>query len=134
MIKNRLYKGKVIFHSLWIEKSEENTLSWSIEVSRIEMSPALAGSYTFKAKARIGSKSYQYHGSFNKVVISNNLISFYVTRTLSVNAPTNKLGNKPIIIIEFDEGEVSRLLKEDRWFKNESWFKVVIEDLQLSIF
>lgn len=134
MINNRVYQGKVVEHSLWTEKAEEGGRSTPVEVSTIEMSPGLAGAYTFKAKARNGTKTYLHHGQFNRVVISDNRVSFYVTKAASVNGRKSKSGDNPILIIEFNDGEVSRLLHEDRWFKNESWFKVEIEDLQLSIF
>jgi hypothetical protein len=121
-------------HSLWTEVAKEGGSPAPVEVAAIEMSPGLAGSYTFKAKARNGTKSYLHHGQFNKAVISDNRISFFVTRVVRINGKSRKSSNEPILVIDFDEGEISRLLSEDRWFKSETWFKVVVEDLQLSIF
>lgn len=132
MIKKRSYKGKVIKHAIWREKEDAN--GKLINMANVEMVPGLAGTYSWSAKPRSGSKTLHYHGQFDKAVINGDRISFFATRPVSVNGKNLKSKDTPIMIIEFKEGEVSRLLNEDRWFKNQSWFKVEIEDLQLSIF
>ncbi|RRJ54708.1 hypothetical protein EHV15_34490 [Paenibacillus oralis] len=132
MIKKRSYKGKVLKHSIWRESDEAKGML--IDIGKVEMMPGLAGTYSWNAKPRSGNKNYHYHGQFDKAIINGDCISFFVTQPVSVNGRSIKNDDTPLITIEFEMGEVSRLLYEDRWFKNQSWFKVLIEELQLSIF
>jgi len=128
MIGNRVYRGTVVRHSLW---KVDNSF---VPVTTIEMSPGLAGAYTFKAKARYGTKTYVHHGRFNKAVISDNRISFFITQAVLIKGKSKNHANEPCLVIDFEEGEISRLLSEDRWFKDGRWFKVVVENLQPTIF
>ncbi|MGV2886037.1 hypothetical protein [Paenibacillus taichungensis] len=132
MIKKRSYRGKVLSHLIWRESDDAK--GKLIDIANVEMMPGLAGTYSWNAKPRSGSKAVHYHGRFDKAIINGDRISFFVTRPASVNGKNIEIDITPQMVIEFEEGEVSRLLYEDRWFKNQSWFKVLIEDLQLSIF
>lgn len=132
MTDHRSYRGKVISHVIW--RGNQKTNNISIKVSRVEMIPGLAGTYSWIAKPQSGAKALHHHGKFDTAIINGNQISFYVDRPLSVNGKRLNATNIPILVIEFEEGEVTRLLSEDRWFKKQSWFKVIIKDLQLSIF
>lgn len=135
MVCSRIYRGKLISHSLWkCKASDVGLIPSGTELLTIEMSPGLAGTYAFKIKVKNRTKNYIYLFQFNKVKINDNIVSFFVSTAVNVNDNSVNTGNLPILVIEFEEGEVARLLSEDRWFKNESWFKVEIEDLQLTIF
>jgi len=124
-LNKHIYRGTVICHELWYDISWNKGTRKLADVHKVEMSPGLAGTYIFKGNARHSGKVYLYRGTFDKAVISNNQITFYWS---------GHPANKPLLVVDFDPGEVNRLLSEDRWFQDQSWFKVVIEDIQLSIF
>jgi len=128
MLSKRVYKGKVISQSIWGEREKGKPTPMNIE-----MAPGLAGNYSWRAKLTSGSKILHYQGKFDTAVIQGDRISFLTTRPVSING--NKINGPeiPLLVIEFEEGEVCRLLSEDRWFRTESWFKVIINELQLSI-
>lgn len=132
MINKRSYKGKVISHNLW--SKDQETKGNLIKMSNVEMIPGLAGTYSWIAKPRSGAKALNHHGQFDTAIINGNRISFFVTPPLSINGKKMTKTDVPILVIDFEEGEVTRLLSEDRWFKTQSWFEVIIEELQLSIF
>jgi hypothetical protein len=133
MSTNKIYAGKVIAHNIWYAEDEQ-----PIEMSHIEMMAGLAGAYTWHAKVKGVPKTVEHHGQFNKVVINGNIVSFFVARGVKRDCPKSiaqEMGpERPILKIEFGPGEVTRLLNQDRWFKTQAWFKVNVEDLQLSIF
>lgn len=109
----RPYKGKIINQNLWLD---------NIKVRDVLMLPGLVGSYTWIATEPGRNKQALYHGHFNRAVIEDDTITFWGEN------------NKLLITIRFDKGEVQRMLRTDNWFKSESWFKVVISELQLTLF
>lgn len=109
----RPYKGKIINQNLWHGNSE---------VRDVLMQPGLAGSYTWIATESARSKQFLYHGHFHRAIIENDSISFWGAK------------GDLLLSIHFDKGEVKRILNNDNWFKSESWFKVDILQLQLTLF
>lgn len=134
MIYKRSYKGKVLQHSIWRKTDDTKEHEQPICISNVIMRPGLAGAYLWSAKPHSGSKTLNHQGRFDKAIINGDRITFFIKRPIIVNGNDLKDNDSPFLVIKFDEGEVSRLLYEDRWFKTQSWFKVVIENLQLSIF
>ncbi|MEK5358276.1 hypothetical protein [Paenibacillus sp. FSL L8-0709] len=107
------YRGKIIDQNIWLDNTK---------VREVLMQPGLVGSYTWIANEPARSKQILYHGHFHMALIEDDTISFWGEN------------NNLLISIRFDEGEVQRILKTDNWFKSEHWFKVLISELQLTLF